>query len=504
MAQKPKSRHSGATRKPVTIDLDASEVKSEETVPSAEPVAFEDDTAADPAPASEAQVTETEAPRTRTSRGSDAEARDAIEKGATAGVESETDRAETDAASTNKTTVTPARASNLAWLGGGVIGGLVALLLAGGLQWAGVVPSMRGAEPVDLSPLQSRIDALSAKVDDMQAAEPGAPADLTARVDTAASAASANGEAIAALQTDLSALDDRLTSLNETISSGGAGENAGLEALTARASSIEDTLSALSARVDTLSSGDSSAASDADDAFRGELDTVSQAASAVREAVDSLRSDVESLGGGVAENGSRLDAMGERLTAVESDIDSGAGSRVAAAIAASALKSAADRGAGFMSELEAYASVSQDDATVAALRDYAASGVPTVSQLVERFPPVANRIATAAQGLDRDAGILDRLSASARSLVQVRPVGEVEGDAPGAVAARMEVALKGGALDRVIAEWEKLPEAAQSASADFMADVKARSELDTLISRVLAGAMAAAEDADATPAGTGE
>jgi hypothetical protein len=58
------------------------------------------------------------------------------------------------------------------------------------------------------------------------------------------------------------------------------------------------------------------------------------------------------------------------------------------------------------------------------------------------------RIVAASRGVGEDAGIGERLMASARSLVQVRPVGEVEGEEPGAIAARMEVALSEGNLDR--------------------------------------------------------
>ena len=184
-----------------------------------------------------------------------------------------------------------------------------------------------------------------------------------------------------------------------------------------------------------------------------------------------------------------MSALDARLARVEADIDAGAGSRVAGAIAASALKSASDRGLPFMGELESYASVAGSGETVEALRAYAASGVPTQAQLVERFPAVANRIVASASGVGEDAGIGERLMASARSLVQVRPVGEVAGDDPGAIAARIEVALQRSDLGRAISEWESLPDAARTASQGFADDLKARRRLDSLITDVLGGAM---------------
>lgn len=487
MVQKPKSRRSKPTRKPVTIDLEASKVETEAAtgpdVHPAEPVAFEQVDESGAAPDTVMDQREEAIRDTVKTTGADDEARDAIETGA--GHSEEPADTETPRETPNRPTPPPPsrRANGLTWLGGGVLGGLVALLIAGGLQWAGVLPSLRNAEPVDLSPLQARIDDLAAQVETMQGAAPAVPDDLASKLDAAEASATANRDAIAAAEGDLSALQERVTALTDTISSGGAGENAGLEALSERTGAIETSLADLSSRLDAIeasgpASGDGAA---------------SQDVAAMQEDVASLRSGVDTLGQSLDEARARIDTMASRLDKVESDIEAGAGSRVAAAIAASALKSAADRGGGFMSELEAYASVANDQDTVAALRDYAASGVPTVSQLSERFPQVANRIVAAANGVGADAGIVDRLTASARSLVQVRPVGEVEGDRPGEIAARMEVALKDGDLSRVVSQWETLPEPAQEASSEFIADVKARNELDTLIARVLSGAMAPAE-----------
>jgi len=496
MVQQPKSRRSKSSRKPVTIDLEANEVKAETAtgpdVHPAEPVAFEQ--AGDSGAAAETVIDQREDAIRETVKtsGTDEEAREAIEAGD--GPAAEAAETETPRGPSGATTPPPAarRGGGMTWLGGGILGGLVALLIAGGLQWAGVLPLLRQPDPVDLSPIQQRINDLSARVEELRTTPGAIPDDITERADANEAAATANSDAIAALRTDVSGLGDRLATLNETVSSGGAGENAGLETLSERATAIESSLDSMRARIDTLESADP-----ASDGGEG-ASALSQTLATVQESVASLRSDVDTLGQSLDETRSRIDAMAGRLDTVESDIEAGAGSRVAAAIAASALKSAADRGGGFMSELEAYASVASDQDTVAALRDYAASGVPTVSQLSERFPAVANRIVSAASGVSSDAGIVDRLTASARSLVQVRPVGEVEGDKPGEIAARMEVALKDGDLSRVVSQWETLPEPAQQASSAFISDVRARNELDTLIARVLSGAMASAET------GTGE
>ena len=80
---------------------------------------------------------------------------------------------------------------------------------------------------------------------------------------------------------------------------------------------------------------------------------------------------------------------------------------------------------------------------------------------------------------------MSRLMSSARSLVKVRPVGEVEGDTQGAIAARMEVSLKKGDLAAVVGEWDTLPDHAKAASQAFIGDVKARIEVDGLTEKAL-------------------
>jgi hypothetical protein len=468
MVQKPKTRRSKPTRKPVTLDLKATEIKSGQTpagkVHEAEPVALDagGKTAAETI---EAAAEKKAAPAAEKKADMDRAARGAVESGERA-KEQKSEKAAPPPKSAKPAAGPSGGGHGLTWLGGGVIGGLVALLIAGGLQWAGVLPSMRAAPEADLAPLQSQIDALAGKVTALESAEPAVPANLAADLEAARSVT----ETVTTLEGEVGSLAERVTALSDAVSAGGAGEGAGLEAVSGRLGEIESQISDLASKLAGVESAGPAIDPAALDAIRAE-------AARANEAIAGLQAELSALGG--------------RVATVEGEIESGAGSRVAAAIAASALKSAADRGGGFMAELEAYAAVSPDADSVAALRDYAAAGVPTVAELVERFPGVANTIVAASRGVDEDAGIGERLMASARSLVQVRPVGEVEGEEPGAIAARMEVALSEGDLDRALAEWDKLPEAAKSVAAGYAADLKARRELDALITKVLTGAVKA-------------
>lgn len=190
------------------------------------------------------------------------------------------------------------------------------------------------------------------------------------------------------------------------------------------------------------------------------------------------------------------DARGElasRLDAVEASIDdTTAEENAARAFAAAALQSAIDRGGRFAAELNAYASVTQDTGTVETLEPFAEEGVPTRGELVERFPDVARKMLVAVNAGSDDAGILDRLVTSAKSVVTVRPTGEVEGDGAEAIVARMEARLVEGDLAGTIGQWETLPEAAKTASQDFADDLRARAAAEQILDETLAAASGAA------------
>jgi hypothetical protein len=377
---------------------------------------------------------------------------------------------------------------------GGLVGGLAALLVAGGLYWLGVLPSPRGDAGSTVAPLQAEIDSLNQKIAALEQAPGSSDEDAAAMaIDGAMAGIAENRASLAALDQRLGTFDARLSGIDDALA------GAGMEGDTEVIGELRD-------RVATLEAGSEGPSPEVLTGIESGLSSVREETEAVSGAVATLQNDITALSGRLDEgmgsvNGSidemqnAIGAIEQRIGNVEADIDAGAGSRVASAIAASALKSASDRGLPFMNELESYAAVAGPGESVEALRAYAASGVPTPAQLSDRFPQVANRIVASGSGLTPEANIADRLMASARSLVQVRPVGEVAGDDPGAIAARMEVALQGGDLARAIAEWEKLPDPARQVSEGFANDLQARQTLDSLISDVLSGAVGTGEPA---------
>lgn len=209
-----------------------------------------------------------------------------------------------------------------------------------------------------------------------------------------------------------------------------------------------------------------------------------QALAALKTDVDTLRSAIESTAG----NGL---AVEERVKQIETRLnDRGPEQQIARAIAAAALKAAIDRGGSFETELQTFASVAGDDPAVADLQKFAASGVPSRAELQREFPRVADAMLEAVIQPDPNQGIVDRLLSSAMSVVKVRRVGDVEGDTPEAIVARLEEGLRNGDLQASAREWDALPEPAKAVSRDFRQKLDARIQVENLVGGTLTRAVA--------------
>jgi hypothetical protein len=188
-----------------------------------------------------------------------------------------------------------------------------------------------------------------------------------------------------------------------------------------------------------------------------------------------------------------LQALSAKVAALEgAQRGPGGASAVALAIAASGLKAAIDRGGPFMAELETYATVAPASADIDALRSLAAAGVPSRQDIINGFGATANAMLAASQTPDPDAGVLQRLADSAKNLVRARPVGDIAGDTPEALVARMEIAIGRGDFDAALGEAAKLPPASLEAGKTWLDQVKARRDTDALVGKALQMALTAA------------
>ncbi|WP_222358617.1 COG4223 family protein [Rhizobium leguminosarum] len=316
----------------------------------------------------------------------------------------------------------PKSAGTSGLIAAGIVGGLVALLGAGAIQYAGYLPG--SAAPQTTSPetadLAGEIDALKQTIANL-AANPASPDDgelakRVAALETAAKAPAAGAPADAA----------NVEALNQKIAE-------------------------LTGQVDQLRS------------------TLAQS------------SEQQTTNG--ADIAKRLEEAEKKLNEPREDV------AVARAIAAAALKAAIDRGGPFLAELDTFAGVAPDDPAVADLRTFAETGIPSRTELVREVPDVATAIVEAVNQPDPNQSWSDRLMSSAKSLVSVRPVGNIEGESVEAIAARMEEKVKSGDLPGASAEWNNLPASGKQASAAFKQSLEARIRVEELVGGALSKAV---------------
>jgi hypothetical protein len=123
------------------------------------------------------------------------------------------------------------------------------------------------------------------------------------------------------------------------------------------------------------------------------------------------------------------------------------------------------------------------------LRSFAADGVPTQADLNREITQKADGMIAAAKAPSGNEGIVARLISGARSLVSVRPVGEVKGDTPEAIVARLEADINAGRLDAALKEYDALPEPSKQAAGNLADDIRARLTADNVVAKTISGAL---------------
>jgi hypothetical protein len=183
----------------------------------------------------------------------------------------------------------------------------------------------------------------------------------------------------------------------------------------------------------------------------------------------------------------RVEAIEKKASEPRDDVE------VAVAIASAGLKAAIDRGGPFTAELDTLTGIDPNNPAVKELKTFATTGVPSRSKLVADFPDVADQILASINSGNPNQSLTDRLLSSAFSVVKVRPVGNVEGETPDAVVARMEAKLTDGDLKGADAEWQKLPETGKKVSADYEKSLSARIRVEELVGSTLTKAVQGTE-----------
>lgn len=461
MVKTPKTRHSKSHRDPVTIELEPGAVSRVEDAAKAAPDASEPVTATigDEAVAASGDpaVKDTAAPAGGYSAYDysfdNAKPADTAEAQAPKASDKKPEAAASSAASATSgaarpaATATPARQPTSGLLPG-LAGGLIALLVAGGLQYAGVLGKPGGdAAPADDSQMQAELASLKSQIADLGASN--------AATDTAG------------LKSEIDQVKAEVETLKS--SAGQATSPDALAGLDERIKQIETTVTALNQGGATSSD-----------------------ITALNDKISGLDAAVKAAGEAANSEDGQIAALQQSISTLTSKVEAQASQpKIALAIAASALKQAVDRGGAFAAELETFAAISPDAPEVAALRVFAETGVAPRADLTAEMDAAANAMIAAAKPVNPDAGVIERLVSSAESLVKVRPVGAVEGPGVPETVARIEVAVTQGDFAKALAEYDTLPEAAKAAGAAFAAKLKARLEVEKQVDQLVANAMKA-------------
>ena len=455
MVKAPRTRHSKGDRQPVTIDLGAADItRIEEKADKPEFVSSISET--EPATPGVDDNRETMAGEQHdTASRMQAGGQNADRAGAHGGnVPPATDE---PSVTPNEPTAPSRRGSVGSVLAAGVAGGVIALLVAGGLQWAGIIPGL------------ARNDANGQKIATLESDFAALKQDLAAVKNTPPD----NG--IVALKQGLDQANQKIRQQADALDqlraaqakdSAGAGQPVAtqLKDLENRLSKIENTVKANASGEAGLTALDQKVNGQAKSAQAN-----SQALASQSERIGKLEQSLAALSQKVAANTEQP--------------------KIALAIAASALKSAVDRGTPFVSELDTYASLAPHSPELDALRRLASAGVPTREEIVAGIGPAADAMVEAGRPAQKSSGLLNDLVESARSLVKVRPVGEVSGTGVGATVARIEVDIKAGDFTKAMQEYKTLPQDVQAAASAYFTKVETRLQAENLVQKTLAHAL---------------
>ena len=267
----------------------------------------------------------------------------------------------------------------------------------------------------------------------------------------------------------------RLAALERAVQSGAAGPDAGLAAIEQRLADIEK----------SVAGGPDLAGEE-----------TARALAALQPEIGRLGAGAEDLAGRVTalEGGlsglvdpQMVAALSGRVEQLASVIDESTAPQTVAALksalAAESLAAAITAGRPFAAELAILQSEEDGGPDLAAIAPYAAQGLPDAAALAAEFealipslrPPEPER-----PSVPESAGLVDRLLASARNVVEVRPAGPSAGGQLMRQAGAILQALNGNNLKGAQAAWQGLPVEARQASAGWAAKLQARLAADAL------------------------
>jgi hypothetical protein len=315
-------------------------------------------------------------------------------------------------------------------LAAGFAGAAIMMLVLFGLWLTGLVPIRYAGSTA----ARARVTALEAQLHDLQSRAAATP-------DTKS----------------VEALNARLVKIEEAAGKSPASD----PKLADRVAAAENAMKSLGVALTALSRRSDDIAADAT--------LARDHAQAAEKAVTELRSSVQiATTASAGLSSADLDALQQRVAALEqtaktaaSDIAKTAATDTAArlALSADALRAAAFSGAPLSAALAQVKSLGADEALLAPLASFAATGVPTQAALAQELRGLLPALLKGSGATAPPSGFLERLEANAGSLVRIRPVDAPAGDDTSAVLARLEIDAARSDIPGALDDLGKLTEA---------------------------------------------
>lgn len=403
--------------------------------------------------------------------------------------------------------------------GAAAAGALLSLVVLVGLDRAGVLPWRADTSGIDPVQVTAKLDALESQITGLANKAPARDPALDTRVATLEKDLNTAGTAVAALPGLIDTLASRLDSLESTVNETQAKTQSALAGL-----------KTIESAVDTIGSGESSAApssealelklsalasrverfeEQAQAANNGELPAlledlerniveIKTALSASDGRIDEISGQVEAIPEGVTPDafakalGLVRSAIENRLDVIEKRLGGPGETRgVASAIALSSLRRTIDRGAPFAAELAAFSALVPDEPAADVVRPFADGGLMTRPELTARFAVVVEESRRVAKAEDPSQDITGSILSRLKTVVTVRRTGEDDGKDAGAVMARMAKLLNSGDFAGAVAQGNAAGDVLPAGPKEWLATAQARLAADKALADADARMLAA-------------
>lgn len=357
-------------------------------------------------------------------------------------------------------------------IGGGLIGAVLIAALAGGLWYAGYIPSRNAAA---LNDMRQHVATLEKQVDNLQRRPVPKP-------DTRQ------------LEGSLAALTQRVNTIDSKITRGASTESN----TTQQVAKVEKQVAALGSQISGLSKRSDELAAAAQQAQQSAAATQkaigglrqnvrvaeqNQAPSIAPDQFAALQKRVAALDQALQKANGEIEGTQKQLTNVQSEAKAAqsklgqiaaTGDATRLALSATSLRDAVLSGAPFVPELAQAKSLAPDPKALAPLDQFAQSGVPSAERLARALRRLIPDLRKATGAEAPSGSFLDRLQANASRLVRITPVATPSGNDPAAVLDRLDHEAAQANIDGALADIAKLPGKMRVLAQGWTAKVKAR------------------------------